>query len=59
MAECPFISERSSNYGHEPYECDCTDKEVSSDKYHHLCRYDNVAIEQCPIRKKDYKKNHC
>lgn len=57
MAECPYISERSSYGGHESHECDYNDKEVSSDKYYHLCRYDNLAIEQCPMRKKDYKKN--
>ncbi len=52
--DCPFLSERSSYYGHEPFQCDYTGKEITSDEYYHLCRYDNKAKEDCPMRRRDY-----
>lgn len=52
--ECPFISERDSRWGHESYECDYNGKEVAFDDYKYLCRFDEVAIKDCPMRKRDY-----
>ena len=53
--ECPFVSERDISWGHEPYECDYNGKEVCFDDYYHLCRYDDLAREKCPMRKRDYE----
>lgn len=53
--ECPFIAERDSKYGHFPYECQYRGREISVDEYFHLCRYDELAIKRCPMRKRDYE----
>lgn len=53
--ECPFISERDSRWCHEAYQCNYTGSEVGSDEYFHLCRYDEKAIRECPMRRRDYE----
>ncbi|MDO4978170.1 MAG: hypothetical protein Q4E53_13020 [Eubacteriales bacterium] len=53
--ECPFVGKRNNtNGGQNPYQCFFCGKDVSSDEYYHLCRYDQKAVRECPMRSSDY-----
>lgn len=51
-SDCPYICHQNSEGGREPYCCSMMERDISSNEYYHLCRYDWVALEECPIRKK-------
>lgn len=53
--DCPFVSERSTYGGHYGHVCNYTGTEISSSDYEWMCQYDDKAIRECPMRRRDYE----